>query len=536
MYNRKEQVIYIGKAKNLKNRLKSYFQHTKQVDLKTSALVKEIDNIEITVTKNEVEALLLENKLINQLKPKYNIIFRDDKSYPYIALTNEEYPSIRYIRNKDSGNNKKQLYTLYGPYPNVNAVKTSLDLLAKIFKLRTCTSSFFNNRTRPCLEYQLKRCLAPCVGLINASLYKQEVDKVKLFLQNKSVNLIKILNLQMRQEATLKNYETAAYLRDQIKALSLLQNKQAVLNKTKVNIDVLGIAASDKLICIHLLHVRNGNILYTKQFFSKKNIFNVNNTESEFLGEFMLRHYIKESTHDEIVEILIPIDMLSDVSAVSQAIGIKIVGAKKGNRLSWQQIAHNSAKEALLTRAKEVTVYTEGFKQLTSLLGKELLIKRISCFDISHTCGKETVAACVVFNSLGAEKVNYRLFNIANAAGDDYQALRDSITRYIRRILSDLDPAPDIIIVDGGKGQLSIAEQVINNFKVDLFNKHLSISLLSVAKGLARKFGLEKIYLTSNGSELTLPFHHPVFKLLLKIRDEAHRFAIKAHRNKRDKI
>jgi len=195
MYNCKDQVIYIGKAKNLKNRLKSYFQHTKKIDVKTSALINEINNIEFTVTKNEVEALLLENKLINQLKPKYNIIFRDDKSYPYIALTNEEYPSIRYVRNKDPGSNKKQLYRLYGPYPNVHAVKSSLDLLAKIFKLRTCTNSFFNNRTRPCLEYQLKRCLAPCVGLIDANLYKQEVDKVRLFLENKSVNLIKMLNL-----------------------------------------------------------------------------------------------------------------------------------------------------------------------------------------------------------------------------------------------------------------------------------------------------------------------------------------------------
>ena len=540
MQDCKDRVIYLGKAKNLKNRLKSYFpaQYNNRIDPKTSALIKEIHNIEITVTKNEVEALLLENKLINQLKPKYNIIFRDDKSYPYIALTQEEYPSIRYVRNKDpKNNNKKKTQILYGPYPNVNAVKTSLDLLIKIFKLRSCTSNFFNNRTRPCLEYQLKRCLAPCVGLIDPNSYAEEVDKVKLFLQNKSNLLIKTLNHQMHSEASVNNYETAAYLRDQIKALKLLQNKQTVLNNRKIDVDVLGIAVGTTLICIHLLRIRQGNILYSKQFFSKKTIFTLNNTDSELLEEFILQHYLTISEVDCISEIIVSIDVFKNMKAISKVINIKLFCARKGDKLSWQKIAQTSAEEALRSRATDIRKQKDNFNKLSELLGRNKPINRISCFDVSHTGGKETVAACVVFNSFGKEQSSYRLFNIVNHnPGDDYQALRHSITRYMERFIDDPTLMPDVIIVDGGKGQLAVAEQVIHDLKKIWTGAQLSINLLGIAKGRARKFGLETIYLTSDGAELNFQFNHPVFKLLLKIRDEAHRFVVKSHRNKRDKI
>ncbi len=537
MQNSTNQVIYIGKAKNLKSRVKNYFQikNTKSINLKTAALISEIHNIEITVTTNEVEALLLENKLINQLKPKYNVIFRDDKSYPYILLTNEQYPSIRYFRNKNSKNNKIN-GVLYGPYPNAKAVKTSLDLLSKIFKLRSCNANFFNNRTRPCLEYQLERCSAPCVGLIAADQYAKEIENVRLFLQNKSKLLIQNLTQQMREAANIANYELAAKLRDQIMDLSLLQNEQTIINKQIVDVDVLGIAVSTKLICIHLLRVRQGDILYSKQFFSKKTIFTANYCAAEFLEEFILQYYLKPNNLS-MSEILTSINVgsLENIKLISKAINIKLFSASKGDKLAWQKIAQVSAEEALSSRVIEIRSQKNNFKKLADLLGGTKSIERIVCFDVSHTAGKETIAACVVFNTFGKEQSSYRLFNIVTAnLSDDYQALQQAITRYMEQTLLNLNLLPDVMIVDGGKGQLKIAEQVMELFKSDIPLNKLPINLLGIAKGQARKFGLEKIYLASDGTQLHLQSTHQVFKLLLKIRDEAHRFAISSHRKKRD--
>ena len=537
MQNSTNQVIYIGKAKNLKSRVKNYFQikNTKSINLKTAALISEIHNIEITVTKNEVEALLLENKLINQLKPKYNVIFRDDKSYPYILLTNEQYPSIRYFRNKNSKNNKIN-GVLYGPYPNAKAVKTSLDLLSKIFKLRSCNANFFNNRTRPCLEYQLERCSAPCVGLIAADQYAKEIENVRLFLQNKSKLLIQNLTQQMREASNIANYELAAKLRDQIMDLSLLQNEQTIINKQIVDVDVLGIAVSTKLICIHLLRVRQGDILYSKQFFSKKTIFTANYCAAEFLEEFILQYYLKPNNLS-MSEILTSINVgsLENIKLISKAINIKLFSASKGDKLAWQKIAQVSAEEALSSRVIEIRSQKNNFKKLADLLGRTKSIERIVCFDVSHTAGKETIAACVVFNTFGKEQSSYRLFNIVTTnLSDDYQALQQAITRYMEQTLLNLNLLPDVMIVDGGKGQLKIVEQVVELFKSEIPLNKLPINLLGIAKGQARKFGLEKIYLASDGTQLHLQSTHQVFKLLLKIRDEAHRFAISSHRKKRD--
>ena len=537
MQNSTNQVIYIGKAKNLKSRVKNYFQikNTKSINLKTAALISEIHNIEITVTKNEVEALLLENKLINQLKPKYNVIFRDDKSYPYILLTNEQYPSIRYFRNKNSKNNKIN-GVLYGPYPNAKAVKTSLDLLSKIFKLRSCNANFFNNRTRPCLEYQLERCSAPCVGLIAADQYAKEIENVRLFLQNKSKLLIQNLTQQMREASNIANYELAAKLRDQIMDLSLLQNEQTIINKQIVDVDVLGIAVSTKLICIHLLRVRQGDILYSKQFFSKKTIFTANYCAAEFLEEFILQYYLKPNNLS-MSEILTSINVgsLENIKLISKAINIKLFSASKGDKLAWQKIAQVSAEEALSSRVIEIRSQKNNFKKLADLLGRTKSIERIVCFDVSHTAGKETIAACVVFNNFGKEQSSYRLFNIVTTnLSDDYQALQQAITRYMEQTLLNLNLLPDVMIVDGGKGQLKIVEQVVELFKSEIPLNKLPINLLGIAKGQARKFVLEKIYLASDGTQLHLQSTHQVFKLLLKIRDEAHRFAISSHRKKRD--
>ncbi len=542
MYNYKNQVIYVGKAKNLKNRIKSYFQkkNTKYINLKTSVLISEINNIEITITKNEIEALLLENKLINQLKPKYNVIFRDDKSYPYILLTNEKYPSIKYFRNKNRSNSKAN-GILYGPYPNINAVKTSLDLLSKIFKLRSCNATFFNNRTKPCLEYQLKRCTAPCVGLISTDFYAKDVENVKLFLQGKSKLLIKNLKLQMQDASDLMDYEKAAKLRDQIKSLSLLQNEQAVTNKGRVDVDVLGIAVSSKLICIHLLRVRQGDVLYSQQFFSKKTVFTINNSDADFLEEFILQHYLnnKSPSTGSISEILTAINIgsSSNMQLISKAIKIKLSCRGKGNKLAWQKIAQTSAEEALNIRIVEFKTQKNNFKNLAELIARTKPIERIVCFDISHTAGKETIAACVVFNVFGKEQSSYRLFNVKTTnPGDDYQALQKAITRYMEQVVVDPKLTPDLLMVDGGKGQLAVAEEVINCFKSRIAPCRLPINLLGVAKGPERKFGLEKIYLTSDGAQLNLQSTNQVFKLLLKIRDAAHKFAINSHRWRRDKI
>lgn len=529
------QVIYIGKAKNLRNRLRSYFQSKtlKNTNLKTNALIAEIKNIEITITKNEVEALLLENKLINQLKPKYNIIFRDDKSYPYILITDEQYPAIIYCRGK---NNKKR-GVLYGPYPNIKLVKTSLDLLYKIFKLRSCNSVFFKNRTRPCLEYQLQRCTAPCVGLIKPSDYEQDVENVKLFLQSKSKLLIKNLTAAMKDASIIMDYELAAKLRDQVTALSTLQNEQTVINKKSVDLDVVGVASSPKLICIHLLRIRDGDILYSRQFFSKNNILAINNVNEEFLEEFILQNYFADQQNkNQISEILTTIN-LKNAADISKIINIKLFCAKNGYKLAWQKIAQVSADEALNSRVTEYRRQKNNFKLLTNLIGRAKLITRVTCFDVSHTNGKETIAACVVFNVFGKEQSSYRLFNIkTKSASDDYEALEQAISRYIRQIILEVDLAPDLLIVDGGKGQLAVAEKILIKFKSELEAKNLTISLLGIAKGQNRKPGLEKIYLTSSGLELSLQSSSQVFKLLQRIRDAAHRFAITSHRKKRDKI
>ena len=544
MLNHQDQVIYIGKAKNLKNRINSYFKNniSKNIDLKTNALIKEIKKIEITITKNETEALLLENKLINQTKPKYNIIFKDDKSYPYILISNEEYPSVKYARFK----NKPKNVQLYGPYPNAKFVKLSLDLLYKIFKLRSCNPIFFKNRVRPCLEYQLKRCSAPCVRLISSEDYSKEIEKVKLFLQSKSKLLIKKLTQDMQQESLSTNYELAAKLRDQIKALSLLQNEQMVLNKKAVNVDVLGVASSPNLICIHLLRIRQGDILYSRQFFSKNNLLTINKNPEELLEEFILQHYLHniqnmQGNDQKISQILTSIS-LKKSKIIANILNIKLFSAKSGTKFNWQKIAQSSAEEALSSRVIEYRRQKNNFNILTELINKETRIERIACFDVSHTTGKETVAACVVFNIYGKEQSSYRLFNIKNDnPGDDYQALANAISRYIEQLITQVSPVPDLLIIDGGKGQLAIAERVIKSFEELIgiskaSKKILSMRLLSLAKGEKRKPGLEKIYLTSGGLELNLQSTHQVFKLLIKIRDAAHRFAIISHRKKRDKL
>ncbi len=542
MLNSKNQIIYVGKAKNLKHRVNSYFQSKtgKNINLKTNALIAEIESIEITVTKNEIEALLLENKLINQLQPKYNVIFRDDKTYPYILITHEKYPSVVYCRGKNNQKNG----TLYGPYPNIKSVKTSLDLLYKIFKLRSCNAVFFKNRSRPCLEYQLQRCAAPCVGLIDTEHYNRDIENVTLFLQSKSKLLIKNLTIAMQEASLAMNYELAAKLRDQISSLSLLQNEQTVLNKKAIDVDVIGVSSSPKLLCIHLLRIRQGDILYSRQFFSKNTILTINNHNEEFLEEFILQNYLMEpmdpkiNNHKEIQisEILTSIK-LKKSAAISKLINIKLFSAKSGDKLAWQKIAQNSADESLHSRVVEYRRQKNNLQTLTCLIGRTKPVERIACFDVSHTTGKETMAACVVFNVFGKEASSYRLFNIKTTnPGDDYQALEKAISRYMEKIILQSNLVPDLLMIDGGKGQLAIAEKVMDNFKLPMDEKSLIINLLAIAKGKERKPGLEKIYLTSKGLELNLQSSSQVFKMLQRIRDAAHRFAITSHRKKRDKL
>lgn len=546
MYDIHDNIIYIGKAKNLKNRIKSYFyvyKYHNNYSSKLKALVAAIKNIEITITKNELEALLLENKLINQFKPKYNVIFRDDKSYPYILITNEDYPSLRYTRRKLS---KKQ-GTLYGPYANSKAVKQSLDLLYKVFKLRSCDPVTFKSRIRPCLEYQLKRCSAPCVGYINKDDYLKDLTNVKLFLEAKSKLLIKNLKLTMQQKSINLEYESAAKIRDQINSLLLLQKHQTVSHKQPVDVDVIGIASSPKLICIHLLKIRQGDILYSKQFFSKNTVLTINSNNEEFMEEFIMQNYFNLGKKDlliqqnvylngKLAEILTAIKLTNAVN-ISKLINIKLSHAKCGDKLAWQQIAQTSANEALTSRIIEYRKQKNNFKCLAELIGIKHLIERIVCFDISHTNGKETIAACVSINIFGKEKNNYRLFNIkTDIPGDDYQALSIAINRYMEQIIENANLSPNLLIVDGGKGQLAIAENILNNFNNKLQKQHLKINLLAIAKGKDRTPGLEKIYLNSKGEQLNLPQNHPVFTLLQYIRDLAHKFAISSHRNKRDKL
>jgi excinuclease ABC subunit C len=526
------KVLYVGKAKNLKKRVTSYFK--RQLDAKTLQLVRHIHSIEVTVTRNEREALLLENNLIKAEKPRYNILFRDDKSYPYLKLSNSPFPELSFHRGPKRGADK-----LYGPYPSARSAREALNLLQTIFRLRVCEDSYFKSRSRPCLQYQIKRCSGPCVGLVDEKEYQKDVLHARLFLEGKNQEVIEALIQKMEEFSQQHAFEKAAKVRDKIALLRGIQEQQIILSGQD-NIDVLGISVHGDAACIHQLTIRSGRMVGSRQYFPNKTalISSDDKRKEVILQAFIFQHYgalieLGPLSFPKIILLPFSIPESQSIEAFfkeEKGISIEIIKAARGNRLRWVNMANASAKQALFSRTKKETFLTQHFSALQEALGLTKIPNKIECFDVSHALGEATVVACVVFDEKGPLKSHYRRFNMrTDTNGNDLAALTEGLTRHYTRLKAQPDLIPEVLIIDGGRAQLSVADQILETLEIK------QVKLLSVAKGESRKVGLESIYASRGGVAEKLELDRLAFQLVLQCRDEAHRFAITAHRAKRAK-
>ncbi len=526
MYNAAKEVIYVGKAKSLKKRLSSYFR--KNVDSnKTRALVANIANVEVTVTHSETEALILEHNLIKKYLPKYNVLLRDDKSYPYILISKHKHPRISMHRGA-----KRNQGDYFGPYPNGNAVRESLHLMQKLFPIRQCSDSEYANRQRPCLQYQLKRCSGPCVNLVSDEEYQQQVELATLFLKGKSQQVINQLVEKMSAASDSLNFEAAAGFRDQIQALRKVQEQQFVSGNT-AHSDVLGFAFRNGIAVIHLLLIRDGQVLGSRSYFPKvpKQV-----DAAEILRSFVMQYYLSEQRKgNQPNEVLLP-NLDGDWAAIEAAIESELACKvtlhipKRGEKSRFVALANTNAENALLSKLNQEATIHHRVTELEALLKPERPIKRMECFDISHTQGERTVASCVVFDRSGPNKSEYRRFNIDGiTGGDDYAAMAQALTRRYQKVQL-VEKIPDVLFIDGGKGQLAAAFA-----SIEPLNLNPMPLLVGVAKGITRKPGLETLLIGKEMRQLHLPGDSAALHLIQHIRDESHRFAITGHRNRRDK-
>jgi excinuclease ABC subunit C len=519
-------ILYIGKAKNLKLRLASYFRKT-GLTPKTAALVARINHIEVTITASEAEALILEHNLIKTNRPPYNISLRDDKSYPYIFVSsNEDFPRISVHRGA-----KKKQGDYYGPFPNVGAVRDSLHFLQKTFRVRQCEDSVFSNRTRPCLQYQIKRCTAPCVEFVSKENYANDLRHTRMFLTGNSQELMKELADQMEAASQSLAFEQAAHYRDQITFLRSIQSQQ-VIEEGNGDIDVLAIAVRPNAVCVHVLFVRQGRILGSRSFFPKSGIAEL---PAEILSQFMAQFYLASIGRD------IPREMVTQheiadaetlIEAFQQAIGrqVRINHAVRSHRSQWLHMAISAAEQNLIAHLNSKQNSVDRFIALQDVLQLDETPQRMECFDISHSSGELTVASCVVFDINGPLKSDYRRFNIEGITpGDDYAAMQQALERRYTRLKKGEGKMPDILLIDGGKGQLSKAIAVLAELGID------DVLIIGVAKGSTRKAGFETLYNAATGAEIVLNNDSPALHLIQHIRDEAHRFAITGHKQRRDK-
>lgn len=527
MYDITQTVIYVGKAKQLKNRLTSYFRKDVGSN-KTRALVKQISAIDVTVTHTEGEALILENNYIKKYQPKYNILLRDDKSYPYLLITDHKHPKLGLHRG-----GKKVKGDYFGPYPTVGAVWESLRLMQKLFPLRQCEDSYYRARSRPCLQHQLGRCSAPCVDKISPEDYQKQVQLAKLFLKGKSSKVIEHLVVNMENASKTLNFEHAAKYRDQISTLRKVQQQQFV-SGSAAEMDVIGIHRHKSQACIHLLFVRDHKILGSKSYFPT---VPVDTSDAEIIAAFISQHYIGNDLNLGAIpkEIIIPeaIENQQDIVRViiEQAEhDVKMSHNVRTERAQYLKLACTNAATALMTRNSHKESMQARFSALNEVFELTNGISRIECFDISHTMGQQTVASNVVFNQEGPLKSDYRRYNVHGITpGDDYAAMAFALDKRYSKVTSE-EKMPDIIFIDGGKGQLAKAEDFFAG--VDQVNTPL---LVGVAKGESRKPGLETLILAGSHQLISLPATSPALHLVQHIRDESHRFAITGHRAKRQK-
>lgn len=531
MFNSENTIIYIGKAKNLKKRLSSYFQKD-HISIKTQKLVSNIEHIEFTVTFSEAEALILENNLIKEFQPKYNILLKDDKSYPYILITKDEHPRIMMYRGTKKNDGK-----YFGPYPSSSAVKQSLHLLQKIFKLRPCSNNVYKNRSRPCLQYQLNRCLAPCINSVcDKAYYEEQVRLCSMFLSGRNEEVLKTLIDKMEQLSEELKFEEAAKIRDQFLALKVVQEQQSVSGDIVDNIDVIGVDINDGLACVHVLFVRDGNVIGTRSYYPK---LPTDNSKEELIYTFLQQFYLNTNTQRTLPnEIIYEFNNESEeetfLNAMMQVFNknIRLSNNVRGERSKYLKLAIANAKASLKSKSSHNNTLRERIEAFEEIFGFND-IERMECFDISHTMGEQTVASRVVFDRNGPNNKEYRRYNITGiTAGDDYAAMNQVLRRRFANITEDV--LPQILFIDGGLGQLHEAEKIVT----EIFSQHKDIEppiIIGVAKGEGRKAGLETLIIGYTHEEYDLSLDNPALQLVLHIRDESHRFAITGHRHKREK-
>ncbi|HUH31770.1 MAG TPA: excinuclease ABC subunit UvrC [Rhodanobacter sp.] len=517
------ELLYVGKASNLKKRVSNYFLRP-HLEPRIAAMVAQIARVEITVTRTEGEALLLESQLIKSLKPRYNILLRDDKSYPYIYLSSgEDYPRLAFHRG---ARNKPGRY--FGPYPSTYAVRESLNLMQKLFKVRQCEDSYFHNRTRPCLLYQIGRCSAPCVGMIGVADYAEDVRHAEMFLEGRSSAVIDELATAMEQASAKLQFERAAKLRDQVAALRQLQAQHHVQG-ANADMDVIACRIESGLACVSVLFFRDGISLGTRDFFPR---LPLDAEPGVVLGQFIAQYYLERPVPRELIlgDVVADMQVLAEVLSTQAGHVVELKTNVRGDRAQFLQMAERNAQASLTVRLASRQTLGTRFDDLRKLLGLDEPPRRIECFDISHTMGEATVASCVVFSPEGPEKSHYRRFNITGITpGDDYAAMHQALTRRFRKVAEGEGVRPDILLIDGGKGQVAQALEVLRDLGIR------DIQVIGVAKGPGRRAGEETLVLADTGRELHPGSSSPALHLVAAVRDESHRFAISGHRKRREK-
>lgn len=524
MHDARGKIIYVGKARNLKKRVASYFRS--QLDTKTQAMIAQVAEINFTITRSDTEALLLEANLIKTIKPRYNILLRDDKAYPYLHITTEQaYPRLYFYRGQ-----RKKAGESFGPYPNIGSVRENLALLQKLFQIRSCSDSFFKHRSRPCLQYQIKRCTAPCVNYVDEAAYKTQVEDARLFLQGKDKQVLQRLAQGMSKAAEKQNYEQAATYRDQITQLNKLQGQQA-MNRADGDVDVI-VAEQKGLFCVvSVLMVRQGRVLGNKIFHPK---ITESQDDASILSAFISQFYFDKPA-SELPAALALTEAVSDKDLLQAALKEQAIKLVIFDRLhepykSWFKLAKANTQHALENVLASDATIKNQYEQLQKALRLPESIARMECFDISHSLGEATVASCVVFDEKGPAKKYYRIYNINDITpGDDYAAMEQALRRRYLKMKEESRPLPDIVIIDGGKGQIQQAVNVLQELQCT------DVIILGLAKGPERKAGWEKIFRATVEETVQIELPHEAKLLLQHIRDEAHRFAITKHRKKRAK-
>jgi excinuclease ABC subunit C len=524
MMNAKNKIIYVGKARDLRKRVSTYFQRT-PVDARIAQMMELVCEVEVTVTNTEAEALILEYNLIKRHKPRFNVILRDDKSYPYIYVsTKHPFPRLQFHRGPRKGKGR-----YFGPYPSTSAVRKTLNELEKLFQVRQCRDNYFSNRTRPCLQYQIKRCTAPCVGYIDETSYGADIDAAVLFLEGKNRSVIDGMVARMERAAADQDYEQAARFRDQISRLKKIEAEQVISRSSANDLDVIAVASLPGVHCVTILFIRGGKVLGSRDHFPR---VGGDDSKPGIFAGFLPQYYLdKDAPAEIIIDAQIEdLDLLQKSFSDRSGHKVNIKHRVRGDRLRWLQLARTNAEQGVNLHVASNATIRRQFEGLGEALQMEAPPERLECFDVSHTSGEATVASCVVFNQAGPLKSDYRRFNLSpESAGDDYAGMAEALRRRYARIKKGEVPMPDILFVDGGKGQLAEAMTVLGDLELDW------LQVVAVAKGRSRRPGMEQLFLAGQSTPTILPSDSPALHLIQQIRDEAHRFAITGHRQRRAK-